>query len=188
MRALAAVLGFVLLAACAQDPRPPAQPTPSLPASLGNIVTDPARVAIGNTAAVFGNPRSVQGRPVQVAEAISQLEWLTLELVNDQRFIGMPATVAGSVRRGRDAVRETFGVRPDTAPQAAIEAFDAAAAAHRANNPPGAQAALAAVTGTEGAARAAALLSALPAIPQASAGSAAAANGLVQMERSDVGR
>jgi hypothetical protein len=181
MRTLAAFAALALLAGCAQPARAPVQPTPNLPASLGAIVTDPARTAIGNTAAIFGNPRSVQGRPIPVAEAISQLEWLTLALVNDQRFIDMPPTVAGSVRQGRDAVREAFGLRPDTSPQAAIDAFDAAAAAHRAGNPPGAQAALAAVTGAEGAAHAAGLLSALPMIGPAATGTAAAANGLAQM-------
>ena len=188
MRTLAALTGLMLLAACAQVPTTPGQPTPNLPASLGNIVTDPARTAIGNTAAVFGNPRSVQGRPVPVAEAISQYEWLTLALANDQRFIGMPPMVAGSVRQGRDALREAFGVRPDTSPQAAVDAFDAAAAAYRTNNAAGAQAALATVTGAEGAARAASLLSALPAIPQAAAGAAAAANGLAQLDDRTPGR
>ncbi|PWS34159.1 hypothetical protein DFH01_26385 [Falsiroseomonas bella] len=181
MRTLAALIGLSLLAGCAQTGPTASVPTPNLPASLASIITDPARTAINNTAAVFGNPASVQGRPIAVAEAISQLEWLTPELSNDQRFIGMPPTVAGSVRQGRDAVREAFGVRPDTSPQAAVNAFDAAAAAYRANDPPGAQTALAAVTGADGAARAASLLSALPRIPQAAAGTSAAVSGLAQM-------
>ncbi len=178
---VAAVLGLVLLGACAQ-PGASLGPTPDLPASLRDIVTDPARSAIGTTSAIFGNPASVAGRPVQAANAISQLEWLTLALANDQRFISMPATVAPAVREGRDAVRRSFGVAPATSPQAAITAFDQAAAGFARGDRAAAEAALSAVTGQAGAARAASMLAALPAIPQAATGTAAAANGLAQMD------
>ena len=176
-----ALLGLALLSTCAA-PGPSLGPAPNLPASLANTVADPARTAINNTAAVFGNPASIAGRPVQAANAISQLEWLTVTLASDQRFTAMPPTVAGSVREGRDAVRQAFGVAPGTTPQAAVTAFDGAAAAFGTNNRTAAEASLATVTGPAGAARAAALLSALPVIPQAAAGTAAASNGLVQMD------
>jgi hypothetical protein len=177
----AALLGLALLSACAA-PGPSLGPAPNVPASLANSVTDPARTAINNTAAVFGNPPSVAGRPVQAANAISQLEWLTVTLATDQRFTAMPPTVAGAMRQGRDAVRQAFGVAPETTPQAAVTAFDGAAAALARSDRAAAETALAAVTGPAGAARAAALLSALPVVPQAAAGTAQASNGLVQMD------
>jgi hypothetical protein len=177
----AALLGLGLLAACAA-PGPSLGPTPTVPASLADRVTDPARSAIANTAAVFGNPASVAGRPVQASGAIAQLEWLTVALVNDQRFFAMPPTVPGAVRQGRDAVRQAFGVAPETTPQAAVTAFDGAAAAFARNDRAAAEAALAPVTGAAGAARAAALLSALPVIREAAVGTAQASSGLSQMD------
>jgi hypothetical protein len=185
---LAALVGLSLLAACAQPATTSPGPQPSTPASLRDIVTDPARAAIGNTSAVFGNPARVAGQPVLAANAISQLEWLTVDIATNQRFVSMPPGVAGAVREARDAVRQTFGVAPGTTPQAAITAFDGAATALAAGNRNAAEASLAAVTGAAGAARALGLLSALPAIPQAANGTSAAANGLSQMDSQSLRR
>ena len=177
-----ALLGLALLVGCAQPPAPNLGADPNLPASLRNMVADPAQTAINNTAAVFGDPASIAGRPAQAANAISQLEWLTVDIVTDQRWIGLQPQIPGQVRAGRDAVRQAFGVPAATTPQAAVSAFDGAAAALATNDRAGALTALAAVTGGQGGAtRALGLLDALPSIPAAAIGTAALMNGIRQM-------
>jgi hypothetical protein len=182
-QAFTALFGLTLLAACAgQLPGFSASDLPSTPNSLRGTVTDPARSAIGNLSSVFGAPSRVAGQPVQVANAISQMEWLTVDLATNQRFTAMPPMVPGAMLEARNAVRQTFGVAPATTPQAAVTAFDGAAAALASGDGAAAEAAVATVTGQAGAARAVALLSNLPAIPQAANGVAAAANGLAQLD------
>lgn len=178
---LAALLSLTLIAGCAPQQQL-LGPVPDLPASLRNTVTDPARSAIGMVAAVFGNPRQMAGQPVQVANAISQYEWLTMTLATDQRWIGLPPTVLPAMRTGREELRATFGVPADAPPQAAVTAFDGAAAALAAGNRAGAEAALAALTGPAAAPRAVQLLSALPTLQRTAQGASAAQNGMMQMD------
>lgn len=185
---IAALVGLALLAGCAQPAMQPAGPPVTMPASLAQSVTDPGSSAIGFTASVFGNPASVAGRPAVVADAIAQLEWLTVNLATDQRWTGMSPNVATAMRAGRDEVRAAFGVPADAPPNAAIGAFDGARAALDAGNRAGALTALGAVTGPGGAERALGLLSALPRLPQAASGTQAAVNGLAQMQNQEMRR
>ncbi|WP_137180453.1 hypothetical protein [Roseomonas sp. AR75] len=177
----AALLCLVLLGGCT-GAMAPTQP-PSLPASLQGGAAIPGRVAIANTAQVFGQPASVAGQPVRAANAISQLEWLTVDILTSQNFVNLPPTVPGALRQARDAVRQAFGVVPDTTPQAAVNAFDGAASALAGGDRAAAQASLATVTGPAGAPRALDLLSALPSIPAAASGTAIAVNGLATMDQ-----
>lgn len=179
-----ALLGLALLAACAEVPRPPPGPDPVVPAALRQSVTDPGRTAIGFTNSVFDRPDRIAGRPIVAAEAVSELEWLTVNLATDQRWTGLPPLVAQQMRAGRDEVRGVLGIPASATTNAVVTAMDATAAALRANNRAGALAALAEVTGPAGAERALATLSALPRLPRASAATSAAMNGLNQLESS----
>jgi hypothetical protein len=209
---LPAVAGAALLVACTEVPRPApgpdlllpatlrqsvtdpargamqAAPTAVMPATLRQTLTDPGRMAIDTTSSVFGNPRTVAGRPAAAADAVAELEWLTVNLATDQRWIGLPGNVPVQMRGGRDAVRAALGIPTDAATNAVIEALDATAAALRAGNRVDATAAIAAVTGQANAARAIGVLDALPSVPRAQQATAAAANGLAQMDVMTSGR
>lgn len=160
-----AMLGLVLLAACAQPPAAPPGPQLMTPAALQQSLTDPSRSAVEYTSAVFASPRSVVGRPAAAAEAVADLEWLTVSIGTDQRWIGMQGPLTQQLQAGRAEMRRTLGIPAEATPNAVIGAMDGAAAALRANNRAGASAALAAVTGAGGGDRALGVLSALPALP-----------------------
>lgn len=190
MRRSAALFGLVLLAACAQPQggAAPAAPAAVMPATLRQTLSDPGRLSIDTTSAVFGNPRSVAGRPAAAADAVAELEWLTVNLTTDQRWTAMQGTVPTQMRAGRDEVRAALGIPADASTDAVINALDATAAALRAGNRAGATSAIAAVTGQANAARALGVLDALPALPRAQQATAAAANGLAQMDVMSTGR
>lgn len=186
---IAALLAAVLATACAQQPaRAPAPEAAIIPAALRQSITDPARSAIGLTDVVFDRPAAVAGRPAIVAEAVSNLEWLTVSLPADQRWTEMPGTVFTQLRAGRDEVRGALGIPLEASPNAVIGAMDATAAALRANNRAGALAALAQVTGPAGAEAALGVLNALPRLPRASAATTAAQNGMTTIDASSRGR
>ena len=77
-----------------------------MPATLRQTLSDPGRLSIDTTSAVFGNPRSVAGRPAAAADAVAELEWLTVNLATDQRWTAMPRHGAGAdARRPRRGPR-----------------------------------------------------------------------------------
>jgi hypothetical protein len=180
-----AVLALGLLGACAEGaaPRVVAPPDLPVPAALRQTNTEPGRAAIGFTDSVFDRTARLQGRPATIADAVSELEWLTVTLPTDQRWIGLPGNVAGSFPAARDEVRQAFGLRADATPAQVIGAMDGAAAALRANDRDAALRALGAVTPAGGAERTLAALAAPPALPRASQATSMAAAGLSQMDR-----
>jgi hypothetical protein len=184
---VAALLALSLLGACAAVPTRPAAPDLAMPASLQQGITDPARSAILFTDSVFDRPAATHGRPEVAAQAVGQLEWLTVALPADQRFIGLQGNVAPQLRAGRDEVRTALGIAPEVGTNQVIAAMDAASAALRAGDRGSAQRALAGVTGqgsAEGGAEAAlATLAALPRLPLASVATSAAQAGLSRMDR-----
>lgn len=180
----ATLLALGLLGACADGAAPRvAAPDVPVPASLRQTGTEPGRAAIGFTDSVFDRTARLQGRPATIADAVSELEWLTVTLPSDQRWIGMPGNVAGSFPAARDEVRQAFGIRADAAPAQVIRAMDDAATALRAGAPEAALRALSAVTAPGGAERTLAALAAPPRLPRASQATSLAAAGLSQMDR-----
>jgi hypothetical protein len=181
-----ALVALALLGACA------AQPTPRgggagadlvLPAQLRQANTDPGRTAIGFTDATFGRPAAVQGRPAVAADAVAQLEWLTVNLATDQRWSGMPGNVAGQFPGARDEVRQALGIRADATTNTVIGAMDGTAAALRGGDRAAALRALGPAVAPDGAERALSVLNALPRLPRASQATSAASAGLSRMDR-----
>lgn len=158
----------------------PVFPTPS---SLQTGVGDPPTAAIGLTAYVFGQPGRVAGIPAAAADAIAQLEWITVILMTDQRFIGMPALVQPNMVAGRNEVRAAFGIAPDYPAADAVAGFDATARALRRGDVTGAGAALATMVGEERVGRALDILAVLPLFPRAAFGTAEAQRGQNEMRR-----
>jgi hypothetical protein len=183
---LTALAALALLGACAAQPMPPGGGAGAdlvLPAALRLSISEPGRTAIGFTDSIFGRPATVQGRPAVVADAVAQLEWLTVSLATDQRWIGMQGTAAGQFPAARDEVRQAIGVRADATTNAVIGAMDGAAAALRVGDREAASRALGAVVAPGGAERALSVLNALPRLPRASQATSAASAGLSQMDR-----
>lgn len=167
---------LLLLGACALPPPQPGVTLPELAQPRG--AGDPTRGAILSSAHVFGQPDSVAGNPAAAAEALGQLEFLAVELATGGRWQGgFDALVAPMMSRGRAEARSVMGLRPDAAPQGAIDAWYAAAAALRAGDRAAAEAALAPVAPDPPATLR--RLAALPYIPAAAFATAQANRALV---------
>lgn len=167
---------LLLLGACALPPPEPGVVLPEQAAWRG--AGDPTRGAILSSAYVFGQPSTVAGNPAAAAEALGQLEFLAVELANGGRWQGgFDPLVAPMMRNGRAEARSVMGLRPDAAPQSAINAWFIAAAALRAGDRAAAEAALATVA----AAPPATLerLAALPRMPTAAAATSRAQFALI---------
>ncbi len=158
---------------------PPPEAGVSLPEqAVWRGAGDPTRGAILSSAYVFAQPSSVAGNPAAAAEALGQLEFLTVELATGGRWQGgFDPLVVPLMAQGRTEARSVMGVRPDAAPQSAINAWYIAAAALRAGDRAAAEAALAPVV----AAPPATLdrLAALPRMPAAAAATGRAQAALV---------
>lgn len=186
MRAL--ILTVLLLGACAAPDG--AQPgTARLPVDAATVsAADPVRSAIISSAFVFGRPSTVAGQPAAAAEALGQLEFLTVEL-NAGFYSGLDPLTVPTLRQARAEARQAFGLRQDVAPQAAIDAFFGTAAALRAGDRAAAQATLAQVTQPGAAPAALEQLAMLPRLPQAAAGTGLAYRSVVlPRDRFDVTR
>ncbi len=167
---------IVLLSACAAQPQPARVDGVTLPASASGGFTDPTRSAILTSAYVFGQPASVAGNPAAAAEAIGQLEYLTVELQTSGRWRDMDPLVTPLLGLGRDEARAAMGVRPDVPAQSAVNAFYGASTALRGGNRGAAQAALAPVAADPGTTLT--RLAALPYLRQAAAATARAQGAL----------
>jgi hypothetical protein len=178
LRRVAPVLLFIL-SACALPPQRPVESV-VLPPSASGGITDPTRGAIFSSAYVFGQPATVAGNPAAAAEAIGQLEYLTVEIPTGPRWQDLDALVTPMLAMGRDEARAAMGVRPGVPAQAAVDAFYGAAAALRGGNRDAARSALAPVTADPGATLA--QLDALPYLPRAAAGTRAAQTALSQRD------
>jgi hypothetical protein len=179
---LATLAALLLAAGCAAAPPRATAPDLMTPAALRQTNTEPGRTAIGFTDAAFGRPERLRGRPDVAADAVGQLEWLTVALATDPRWTAMPGIVAGQFPPAREEVRATLGIRPDATTNEVIGAMDRTAAALRANDRDGALRALAPVTAADAAPRALSVLDALPRLPRAAQATSAAQNGLARMD------
>ncbi len=173
---------LLLAGACAM---PPPEPGVTLPATAAwRGAGDGTRGAILSSAYVFGQPSTVAGNPAAAAEALGQLEFLAVELVVGARWQGgFDPLVPHMMRLGRAEARAAMGVRPDAAPQAAVDAWYAAAAALAAGERAGAARALAAVAPDP-----AATLGRLAALPNLPAAARATARANIALSARDSDR
>lgn len=165
--ALAALLA---LGACGGAVTPPVMLPPEATAGF----TDPARQAIINTAYGFGHPAELGGRPADAAALIGQAEFLTVELVTGQRWIGFAPRVAQGFDAARQEWRQALGIAPEAPPQAVVNALFAARGALLAGDRRTAAAALAPPTFPGGGEGAVQRLAALPPLPLAARAAAEA--------------
>jgi hypothetical protein len=175
----------LLAAGCAGRPSGYPPISVSLPEGVDRGIADPTRGAILSSASVFGQPRSVAGNPAAAAEALGQLEYLTVELDTGPRWRQLAPIVGPLMQQGRAQARQVFGIRAEVPPQVAVNAFYGAAAALRAQDQARAAAALAVLAGEQEVPRMLQMLDALPYIPAAAA---ATARAQAEMDRDDRGR
>jgi hypothetical protein len=115
-----AVLGLCL-AGCATLPA--TQRTPFLPAGVYGIYEDNAIGAINQSAWAFASPANTRGNPVEAARAVIALEYLSGELRENPRWVGMDSTVKLRMAQARDELRQIVGIRRDAPPQFVVNAM-----------------------------------------------------------------
>jgi hypothetical protein len=160
MRKLAALAATAWLAACTMP-----LPDVALPPVAGSGLADPGRGAILNTSYAFATAGRLAGRPADAAIAIAQAEFLTVDLVANQRWREYAPNVALGFRQARPEWRAAAGIAPEAPPQPVIDALFGAAAALGRGDANAAAAALPALLFQDGGAASLARLAALPALP-----------------------
>ena len=122
MRALAGLwlLAFGL-AGCAT--LPPTEQTPFLPAGVFGVYQDNDTGAINHAAWAFASPANTRNNPVDAAKAVVALEYLSGELRENPRWIGIDSTIDTHIGRARDQLRDILGIRADAPPQTVVNAL-----------------------------------------------------------------
>lgn len=119
MRALFALsLPALTLAACATLPG--TARTPYLPAGVYGTYEDNAVGAINQSAWAFASPANTRNDPVDAAKAVVALEYLSGELKENPRWIGMDSSIPMRMGQARDDLRQILGIRPDAPPQIVV--------------------------------------------------------------------
>ena len=173
----------VLLGACANLPPPPMAELPGPPP--GVVTLDPGRQAILHSASVFASATPMAGQPWIAAQAISEVEYLSVELRFNQRWTEMPALVSVAFEQARPEWRAALSISPDAPAQAVIDAMTGVRQAFAAQDAGAAAAALDQPIFREGGAATLARLSALPPLPMTARAAVWAQNGLWSMQRRD---
>jgi len=120
------LLALPLLAACTA--MPPGE-TASLPRDAVTGAGDPTRTAVLTTSSVFAQQRPAAGRPADAARAIAQMEFLAVDLPQNQSFTMASGTLAPQLRTARREWRSALDIAPQAQPQAVINALYAASRA-----------------------------------------------------------
>jgi hypothetical protein len=168
------------LAGCNQPPPPEAQ----LPGPGGGVVTlDPTRQAILHAAYALAGAAPLHGRPWEAAQALSELEFLAVELRWNMRWTQMSPLAVMAFEQARPEWRAALGIAPEVPPQAVIDALTRVRVAYGAQDPAGAVTALAPPVFMPGGAAAAARLSALPGLPMSARAARLAEQELWRIQR-----
>lgn len=159
----AALLGLAGLAACST--RPPL-PYTQLPYDPARGFADPTNQAITYTASAFASPAGMAGQPWLAAQAISEAEYLVIELQVGQRWIEMSPLAKMAFEQARPEWRAALGIDQNALPQAVIDAMTAIRYDYGAQNPAAAATRLQPPLFTPGGEATLAKLSALPPLPR----------------------
>lgn len=117
-----AVLFLALgLSACAS--LPPTPVTPYLPAGVYGVYLDNDTGAINQSAWAFASPNNTRNNPVDAAKAVVALEFLSGELRQNPRWVGMDLATKLHMAQARDNLRRIIGIWPDAPPQAVVNAL-----------------------------------------------------------------
>jgi hypothetical protein len=175
MRVLAtlSLLAFSL-AACATLPG--TERTPFLPAGVYGVYQDNDIGAINQAAWAFASPANTRNNPVDAAKAVVALEYLSGELRENPRWIGIDSSVDVHIGRARDQLREILGIRPDAPPQIVVNTLLALSWDLQIGNQPAAMQVLASPLFTHPPAQTLRILSNLPYVQEANLATTRAAD------------
>lgn len=119
MRALISVVLLALsLAACGSLPAP--QNPPYLPPGVFGTYEDNDVGAINFAAWAFASPDHLKNNSIDAAKAVIALEYLSIELKENPRWVSMDPATAVHMARARDQLRQILGIRPDAPAQAVV--------------------------------------------------------------------
>lgn len=166
-----ALLALPLLMGCAT--RPPTE-TATLPREAVVGAGDPTRTAVLTANSVFGERSPAAGRPAAAARAIAQMEFLAVDLPQNNAFTGASSTLEPQLRTARSEWRRVLDIAPEAPPQAVINALYAASRALENGQTEAAAAALPSSIFRRGGSATLAQLSALPHMPNTAAAVASA--------------
>ncbi|WP_198371784.1 hypothetical protein [Roseomonas rosulenta] len=179
-RRAAGVLALGLLAGCGNQPAPPFAMLPPNPA---NPLADPARQAILHTAYVFAVPGRLGGNAAEAAQAISEAEFLAVELRYGSRWIEMQPIAQMAFEQARLEWRSALGIDLAADPQAVIDALTRLRIGLGAQDSAAAAAALRPPLATPGGASVLGRLDALPALPRTAWAASIAQQEMMRMDR-----
>jgi hypothetical protein len=182
MRPLFATLALTILAACAPGTLPPPGPTARLPFEAAQGGTDPTRAAIITTSYWFAD-RSSMANPGTAARAVANLEYLTVALPQDPRYVS-GALAPDQLLRARTELRNAIGIAPDADPQLVVDGLYIAARSLDLRDRQGAVTALTAARFPDPSAS----VDRLSAMPQSRAATEAAAAAMTVIRNEDVQR
>lgn len=171
-----AILALPLLAACAQGPLPE---TARLPRDAVIGAGDPTRGAVFNTTSIFGQSHPAAGRPAEAARAIAQMEFLAVDLPQNNNLMSTSSTLAPDLVTARREWRGVLDIAPEAPAQPVINALFAAGRALDAGQPDAAAAALPSSIFRKGGAATLTQLASLPRLPQTASAAATAQQGLL---------
>jgi hypothetical protein len=155
----------VCLAACATLPG--TQRTPFLPPGVYGTYEDNDIGAINQSAWAFASPANTRGNPAEAVRAVVALEYLSGELQENPRWVGMDAAVKLHMGRARDEVRQILGIRPDAPPQLVVNTLLALGLDLQTGNQPAAMQVLSSAIFTQPPERTLQVLSNLPYMQEA---------------------
>lgn len=178
-RRAAGLSALGLLAACNRPP----PPTAVLPPDANSPLLDPARQAILHTAYAFAAPSRLAGNPAAAAQAISEAEFLAVDLTTNTRWTEMSPLVPMAFVQARAEWRGALGIDTAAAPQAVIDAMTRVRMGIGAQDTAAAAAALAPPLVTPGGAASLARLAALPPLPRTASAAAMAQSELWSIQR-----
>lgn len=169
------LLALPLLAACVA--LPPGE-SAVLPRDAVNGAGDPARTAVLTASSVFQERAPAAGRPAAAARAIAQMEFLAVDLPQNNAFSNASPTLGSDFTRARAEWRGVLGIAPGAPAQPVINALYAASRAMEAGQTEAAAAALPATLFSRGGAATLAQLGALPRMPSTAVAAATAQQAL----------
>lgn len=169
------LLALPFLVACAAQP--PAD-TARLPRDAVLGAGDPARSAVFSTNAVFSERSPAAGHPAEAARAIAQMEFLAVDLPQNNTLSSPSPTLVPELATARREWREVLGIAPDAPAQPVINALFAAGRALDAGQAEAAAAALPSSIFRKGGAATVSQLAALPRLPRTAMAAATAQQSL----------
>ena len=172
-----------LLSACGPMPTPQVA---VLPEAAGLVTLDPTRQAIQQTSDDFASSQPLAGRPWDAARAISQLEFLVVDLRWNSRWTEFSPLVPMAFEQARPEWRAALGIDPAAEPQAVIDAMTQVRGAYAGRDVAAAAAALHPPLVNPGGAASMARLAALPPLPQTARAARMAQTELWRMNRNSV--